>query len=239
MEYRERTYRKQTSTAGLVSFSVQVAETDLLIRADSDLAKEAKHAVYRYRRFLEQYIEYHPAFLKSLIPLQKDDLAPALVRDMLEAAERAGVGPMASVAGAIAERVGTDLLTLSRNVIVENGGDIFLQVDREIRIGLFAGRSPLSGRISLRIRPEKTPLGVCTSSGTVGPSLSLGRADAVTVMARSTALADAAATSVGNLVKTPSQIELGLKLAREIPGVLGVLIIAEDRMGVWGDLEIA
>jgi len=239
MEYRERTYREQTSTAGLVSFSVRVAETDLLIRADSDLTKEARHAVYRYRRSLEQYIEYHPAFLKSLISLQKDDLAPSVVRDMLEAAERAGVGPMASVAGAIAERVGADLLTLSRNVIVENGGDIFLQVDREIRIGLFAGHSPLSGRISLIIRPEKTPLGVCTSSGTVGPSLSLGRADAVTVMSRSTALADAAATSVGNLVKTPSQIELGLKRAREIPGVLGVLIIAEDRMGVWGDLEIA
>jgi len=239
MEYRERTYRKQISTPGLISFSVQVAETDLLISTDTDLTEDARRAVYRYRRHVEQYIEFHPSFLKSLIPLGKDDLAPPIVRDMLEASERAGVGPMASVAGAIAERVGSSLLNSSVNVIIENGGDIFLKVDREVRVGLFAGQSKLSGRISLRIQPDKTPLGICTSSGTVGHSLSLGRADAVTVISKSTALADAAATSIGNLVKAPSSIENGLKRAREIRGVLGVIVVIDDRMGAWGDLEIA
>jgi ApbE superfamily uncharacterized protein (UPF0280 family) len=237
-EYQERTYRRQAKTPGLVSFAVQVAQTDLLISAERDLTENARRAVYTLRRQLEGYIESRPSFLKSLIPIGKDVLAPPIVQDMLEASERAGVGPMASVAGAVAERVGVELLGFSRSVIVENGGDIFLQVDREVRVGLFAGESPLSGRISLRIPPEKTPLGICTSSATVGPSLSLGRADAVTVISRSAALADAAATAIGNRVQNTAAIGEALKRGQEITGVLGILIIVGEKMGAWGEVEI-
>ncbi len=239
MEYRERTYRRRTSTPGLVSFSVQVGQTDLMISAFRDLTEPALQSVHRHRRQIEAYIGAHPDFLKSLIPLMKDDLAPPIVRDMLEAAEQAGVGPMAAVAGAVAERVGCDLMPLSGSIMVENGGDIFLGMDREVRVGLFAGTSPLSNRISLRIRPEQTPLGVCTSSGTVGPSLSLGRADAVTVISRSAALADAAASSIGNLVQNAASIRNGIDRAKEIAGVLGVVIIVGNRMGAWGEVELA
>ncbi|PKN36092.1 MAG: hypothetical protein CVU61_00925 [Deltaproteobacteria bacterium HGW-Deltaproteobacteria-19] len=238
MEYRERTYRQRVSTTDLVSFSVQVGQTDLLISASHELTEPALQAIHRYRRQLEAYIETRPPFLKSLIPLEKDGLAPPIVRDMLEAAERAGVGPMAAVAGAVAERVGKDLLPLSANIIVENGGDIYIRTDREVRVGLFAGASPLSDRIFLKISPERTPLGICTSSGTVGPSLSLGRADAVTVISKSAALADAAATSIGNLVQNPATIKKGLERAKQIPGVLGVVIIIADRMGAWGEVEL-
>jgi len=145
---------------------------------------------------------------------------------------------MAAVAGAIAEAVGRALLEESREVVVENGGDCFLRVDSPLQIGIFAGPSVLSEKLALRIRPEQTPLGVCTSSGTVGPSLSFGRADAVTVISPSAAIADAAATRIGNQVKNRGDINRALAVAPEIEGVLGVVIIMGDRVGAWGEVEL-
>jgi len=142
------------------------------------------------------------------------------------------------VAGAIAEWVSKDLLKLSKEVIVENGGDIYLATSRERTIGIFAGDSPLSLKIGIVISPEDTPLGVCTSSGTVGPSLSFGKADAVCILAKSSALADAVATAVGNIVGEKKDIELGLERGKKIAGVLGMLIIVEEKMGVWGNVRL-
>jgi hypothetical protein len=157
---------------------------------------------------------------------------------MLEASSRAFVGPMASVAGAIAEHVGEDLLKSSANVMVENGGDIYLNVNDHVLIGIFAGDSPLTGRIALSIEAKETPVGICTSSGTVGHSLSFGIADAVCIKSKSTALADAAATAVGNLIRKKSDIKKGLERAMSIPGVLGVLIITGDTLAVQGNMEL-
>jgi hypothetical protein len=167
-----------------------------------------------------------------------DPLAPAIVKDMISASRVAGVGPMASVAGAIAEHVGRRILTKSINVVVENGGDIYLNVNDDMSIGIFAGQSPLSGRIALKIQAAETPLGICTSSGTVGHSLSFGIADAVCIKSRSATLADAAATAVGNLIKSKSDVKKGLDRAMSIQGVLGVLIVTGDTLAVQGDMEL-
>jgi ApbE superfamily uncharacterized protein (UPF0280 family) len=148
------------------------------------------------------------------------------------------VGPMAAVAGAIAEWVSKDLLKLSREVIIENGGDIYLTTSQERTIGIYAGSSPLSLKIGIVIRPEETPLGVCTSSGIVGPSLSFGKADAVCILSKSAALADAAATAVGNILQEKKDVERGLERGREIEGVLGTLIIMGEKMGVWGNIRL-
>jgi len=164
--------------------------------------------------------------------------APELVREMIRVSQLARVGPMAAVAGAIAEWVSKDLLKLSKEVIIENGGDIYLATARERTIGIYAGQSPLSLKIGIVIGPEESPLGVCTSSGTVGPSLSFGRADAVCILSKSAALADAAATAVGNIVQEKKDIELGLGRGKEIEGVLGVLIIVGEKMGVWGNIKL-
>jgi ApbE superfamily uncharacterized protein (UPF0280 family) len=145
---------------------------------------------------------------------------------------------MAAVAGAIAEYVGNQLRALSPEVIVENGGDIYLSVQRDITVGIFAGSSPLSQRIGLRIRPETTPLGIGTSSGTVGHSLSFGKADAATVLAPSATLADAAATALGNMVSTKDDIAAALEKVHHIPGITGALIILGDALGAWGELDI-
>jgi hypothetical protein len=173
-----------------------------------------------------------------LIPLALNEIAPPIIKEMLRSALLAQVGPMASVAGAIAEFVGKDLLKHTTQIVVENGGDIFIKIAKDLTIGVYAGNSPLSNTLGLKITPDITPVGVCTSSGTVGHSLSFGKSDAVTVIAQSTPLADAAATAIGNLVNEKKDIETGLERAKSIKGIQGALIIVGDQFGAWGNVEI-
>jgi len=236
--YQPRTYRRWIKDDDLVSFEVAVKETDLYIRAARNLEAEALEAVIRYRVPLEEYIKSHPLFLRSLEPCSVEEDAPGIVKDMAQAARIVGVGPMASVAGAIGEAVGKDLLAHTPEIIVENGGDIFISILRPRLIGVYAGESPFTGKIALDINPSDTPLGICTSSGTVGHSLSLGTADAVIVLSRSTALADAAATAIGNRVRTVDDIDMAIEQAQVIGGLAGVIVIKDDRMGMWGSVKL-
>lgn len=242
--YRRRSYRQRVGSVGLVACTVKVRETDLHIQASRDVTTEARATVLLLRSQLEDYIRLHPLFLTTLAPMPLDSHAPPLVRQMLAAGQSAGVGPMAAVAGAIAEKVGQTLLRQDVDeLIVENGGDIFIYRRCDCQVAVFAGRSPLSGRIGLRLTPEQLPLGVCCSSATVGHSLSLGAADAVVALARDTALADAAATRIGNEVASARQgrdsIGPALETARMIPGLLGAVVIQGDRLGAWGQVELA
>ncbi|MBW2545298.1 MAG: UPF0280 family protein, partial [Deltaproteobacteria bacterium] len=125
MEYHKRTYRNRISKKGLVSFQVKIKETDLYIGADSDCEDAAAQSVRRHRESVEEYIRHNPPFIHSMTPVEMDEFAPAIIREMMETSRRCGVGPMASVAGAIARNVGLDLMKYSDNVIIENGGDIF------------------------------------------------------------------------------------------------------------------
>ncbi|MEW6616645.1 MAG: UPF0280 family protein [Thermodesulfobacteriota bacterium] len=236
--HQKRTYRNLIHDNRLTYFQVFVKETDLYIGASKDLGREARDAVLKYRYQIEEYIRRFPEFQKSLIPLPLDPFAPKIIRAMIEASSLAGTGPMAAVAGTISEFVGKELLGRSEEIIVENGGDIFLKTSSKISVGIYAGASPLSNRIGIKINPEDTPLGVCTSSGTVGHSISFGRADAVTVVSKSALLADAAATSVGNLVKDKGDFARALEFAAKIDGILGGLIILGKEMAVYGKVEL-
>ncbi len=237
--YQPRTYRHWVKGNDLVTFNVTVKETDLYIRAQANLKRKAQRLVLKYRNMLEGYIERHPSFLTSLEPVAVGDDAPQLVIEMAEAGRKAGVGPMAAVAGAIAESVGSELLAFSAEVIVENGGDIYLKSAGKRLIGIYAGKSPLTGKLGLEINGEDTPMGVCTSSGTVGHSLSLGKADAVIALSPSTALADAAATAIGNRINQPKDIPGGIEFAQSIDGLKGVIIIQGEQMGVWGEVKLS
>lgn len=236
--YKPRNYRHWVDGKDLVAFNATVRETDLYIRAAANLQRKAYRLVLKYRRQLERYIEENPDFLTSLEPLPTPAAAPDIVRDMIESTRKAGVGPMASVAGAIAEYVGRELLAFSPEVIIENGGDIYLKVLRKRIVGIFAGESPLTGRIGLEIAPQETPLGICTSSGTVGHSLSFGRADAAVAIAPSATLADAAATALGNLVSQPGDISRALAYGQSINGLTGMVIILGDDIGAWGEVKL-
>lgn len=236
--YEEREYREWVRHDDLVAFRVMEEETDLMVSGDTDLSDAAAEAISLYRKQIKGYILKDRKFLTALKPVKVRDDAPEIVREMAEAARIVGVGPMASVAGVIAERVGGDLLKLSKQIIVENGGDIFIRTSRERLLGIYAGGSPFTGRLALRIAPEQTPLGICTSSGTVGHSLSFGRADAAIILSRWTALADAAATATGNRVKTEADIQKGIDFARDVEGVEGVVVIVGKKIGAWGKVEL-
>ncbi len=142
------------------------------------------------------------------------------------------------MAGAVAQMVGEKLLHSSPEIIVENGGDIYLKVSRKRVVAIYAGESAFSGKLAIEVAPDRTPLGICTSSGKVGPSLSLGIADAAVVVAPSAALADAAATAVGNAVKSEDDVDAALEIGRRIKGVSGIVVIAGSNLGVWGDIRL-
>ena len=227
-------YRNVLSAKGLVSFSVRSGETDLLIFAERSLKNTARTAVTKVRASLLQFINNHPEFKKSLIPIAVPEDAPDIVKRMARAGHLAGTGPMAAVAGAIAEYVGRQLLSDSADVIVENGGDIFIRSQRPRIVALYAGLSPLSMKFGLRLDPTPDGAGVCTSSATVGHSLSFGKADAAVIIADECALADAVATATCNRVTLPSSLEPALLFARGIPGVRGAVLILDDRIAAAG-----
>ena len=234
-----RTYRTRMGREGLVGFRVEVKETDLMVLAQRDLSAEARGLIIQERQQLEAYIRQHPDFLTTLAPYPPDPYAPPLGCDMLRAGAAAGVGPMAAVAGAIAARVGQALLAYTDEVIVENGGDIFMHLHRPATVSLYAGRSPLSNKVGLKIPAQPETWGVCTSSGTVGHSLSLGQADAACVVAADTALADACATALGNRVTGPADINEALEWLGGIPGLTGALVVVGEHLGAWGRIELA
>jgi len=236
--YQPRTYRSYTQSDDLVSFRITVEETDLFCSCDKDLKKQAKESVFRWRSQLKDYIQEHPEFKESLAPLPDTESAPDIVKDMVDSANRLSVGPMAAVAGAFSEFVGRDLLKNSSQVIVENGGDIFLASGNVRLIGIYAGKSKFSERIALEVRSEDTPCGICTSSGTVGHSLSFGKADAVVVISPSTSLADAAATAICNKIETEKDIDKAISSAKQVEGIEGILIILKDTLGVWGKVKL-
>ncbi len=238
-----RFYRRKISGGRFTSFTVTVKQTDLWLAVSSDAYSgdfpvRVEKVVWNRRSLLEAYIARHPGFETALKPYLLDADAPSIVSAMAAAANRVNVGPMAAVAGAIAEAVGHELMRDAEEVIVENGGDIFLKLVEPIHMGIYAGPSPLSGKLALRIEPGNTPLAVCTSSGTVGPSLSLGRADAALVMSASAPLADAAATALGNLVREPADLETAMAFARKIEGITGALVIIGEAVAAWGEVEL-
>lgn len=237
-EYSERYYRKRARARDLVSFRVVVKETDLWISAEDSLEKEAEDLVFSYRNQLENYISAHPEFLTTYHPFPEDPFAPPMVKEMIEYTRRIEVGPMASVAGAIAQYVGMDLLRLTGQVIVENGGDIFLSVKRPATISIFAGKSPLSEKIGIKAPATKMPLGICSSSATIGHSFSAGKADLACVVSQSAILADGAATALCNRVQSKKDLRALASWAKAMKGVLGALLIMGDQLATWGDIEL-
>lgn len=238
MVYEPRFYRSWSKDKDLVSFQVVEKQTDLYIRANTNLERKAVKLVTKYRGMIEKYIEKNPVFMTTLEPYPADNKAPVIIQKMIEWTGKVGVGPMASVAGTIAEFVGKELLEYSDEIIVENGGDIFLKTKKQRLVGVYAGNSPLSGKLALEIKHGDTPCGICTSSGTVGPSLSFGTADAVIIISPSAGFADAIATSIGNRIKETKDIPETINWAQNINGLSGLVIIKGDQCGVWGKIKL-
>ena len=216
-------------------------ETNLLIKCDEERGIDAAiEASLRARGEIERFIATCPDFRWSLEPLKLKRSHQRIIDLMLRAGELADVGPFAAVAGAISQVAAEAALNAgAENVAVENGGDIAIMGNQDFRIGVFAGDVKGSGKIGFHIRAGELPIGICTSSGTVGHSISFGDADAVVAIACEASVADAAATSIANAVKgedVESSIEFGLNRAKHIPEIFGCLIVRGDKIGTWGKL---
>jgi ApbE superfamily uncharacterized protein (UPF0280 family) len=243
--FEPRTYRTQFNSERFKGFVVRYLETDLWIGVNpesfnNEMQEVALAKMKSLRIKFDSYIKTEPFFKKSLKPFQPKDEAPSEAKEMAVAAEKAGVGPMAAVAGLFAREIGEEIIQnfSVKELVIENGGDIFMLLQDELVLSVFAGESILSERIGLVISAKNKKMGICTSAGTVGRSISYGVADAVVVVCDNILLADAFATALGNKVKSPNHVEKVIKLAENYPEIQSVLIICEDKIGVKGENEI-
>lgn len=241
MEYRERSYRSRFSNDERRWFCVKFLESDLWIGVDSGSYRASMEAdtyamLVDLRRQMDAYLLMDPQYKTALTPYDAGLEAPAILKEMSCVSHKTGIGPMSAVAGAVAKKVAEFLGT--KEVIVENGGDIYAQAASDMDISVFAGQSPLSEKIGLHIPAADFPLGICTSSGTVGPSLSLGRADAVMIVCKDVLLADSYATAMANRIKTVNDLQSVIDRISDLPDILGAIAVKDDRMAITGCYEL-
>lgn len=238
-KYQRRFYRDWVKDKKLHITQIIAKETDIRITADKEIDRHfVEERVGSYRWDIERYIERDHRFLTSLRPLSVELNSPSIIKEMADKSKEANVGPMSTVAGAICEFLGRDLLKKGyKDVIIENGGDIFLKTRKVRLVGIYSGRSKLWNNLCLKIRPKETPLGICTSSGTIGHSLSFGQADSVVILSKSVSLADAVATATCNRINFKQDLQKALDFARKIKGILGVVIILKNNLVSWGKIE--
>jgi len=193
--------------------------------------------IARQREVLEGYLRSHEEFGASFAPVEPRRDAPEVVQRMARAAKAVGVGPMAAVAGTMAQLAAEAALRAGASeAIVDNGGDLYLRIAEPVTIGLHAGSADVGDRLAFSLSPDESPVAICSSSGTMGHSQSLGQCDLATVVASDAALADAAATLAANLVSKPEDVDLALERVAAIEGIQGVLIVKGDRIGLAGHL---
>ena len=245
MEYKERSYRSRFSDDERHWFCVKFLESDLWIGVDSgsysaSMEADAYAMLVDVRRKMDAYLLMDPAYKAALIPYDAGIEAPDILKDMSKVSHKTGIGPMSAVAGAVALNVAEFLKSKFnvKEVIVENGGDIYAEANADMDIAVFAGQSPLSEKIGLHIPASSFPLGICTSSGTVGPSLSLGRADAVMIVCRDVLLADSYATAMANRIQSVNDLQPVIDHIQNIPQILGAIAVKDDRMAICGTFEL-
>ncbi|MBU4305184.1 MAG: UPF0280 family protein [Candidatus Omnitrophica bacterium] len=236
--YKKRNYRNLTFNDDLLRYEVSYFESNLYISSKINLEDTAGYWLVFYHNQISAYIDKNPLFAKTLVPIAPDPGAPAIIRAMIKASAKANVGPMAAVAGAIAEFVGRKLLRYSSDVIVENGGDIFIASQKERRIGIFAGIGNVYNKLVISIPAQDTPCGICTSSGRIGHSLSFGNTSATIVLCKSAVTADAFATAIGNLVKHPEDMPAAINQGRKNKAIRGLLIITDTQLAGYGAINL-
>ncbi|WP_174589842.1 UPF0280 family protein [Methanocella conradii] len=220
----------------MLSRKYRIKETIVTVTADERFHSICLDSIRRARADLERYIMEDPFFKVTFEPYECPPGSPEVARRMAEAATKVGVGPMAAVAGTIAWLALEDMVRAGcAHAIIDNGGDIALINDRPVVVGIYAGESPIKG-LGLEVGPRDSILGICTSSGTVGPSISLGNSDAALVISEDVSLADAAATALGNRIIDKESLAHAFDFLKEVPEVSGAIGIIGDSMATYGRL---
>lgn len=214
----------------------ELGQSIITFLCDVSFVEAGKRAVQKIRQDMEYYIREHENFATSHKPIAPENNAPYIVHRMCEAAALVGVGPMATVAGAVAKAALDAILAAgAEEAIVDNGGDVALYIQKTTRVGIYAGFKGMQ-HLAFKVEPRKEPFGICTSSGTVGHSFSYGKCDAATVISKDVFLADAAATALGNQISAQSDVKNAFKIFNNIEAIEGALIILGDQIGLWGKL---
>ena len=244
-EYKDRTYREQFCCVRWHGFVAQYKETDVWVGVDknsfrAEIPEFTTQTIQTLRDAMDFYLTQDSHYALSLTPYSAQENAPLLAKQMSQISHKLGVGPMATVAGAFATYIAQELKKQFNieEIIVENGGDIYADIKDNIDVAIFAGESPLSRKIGLQIDAEESPLGICTSSGTVGPSLSFGKADAVMIVCKDALLADGYATVFANQIQTSNDINPVLELIGREKDILSALLVKDDKMGIIGKFGI-
>lgn len=237
LNYQERSYRLFHKPGFNLELSYRESDIYLSCNKPVDEVK-VKDLVKKYYSEVEEYAMCHPQFFASLSPLAVDENAAPIIKDMLGASGLSGIGPFSAVAGAIAWYVGKEILTYCGEVILENGGDLFLKTKEDKRIGLYAGKDFEKGFITIKVKGRDYPFGIASSSSKIGPSLNFGRADLVTVIASTSILADTFATAFSNKIKKPQDVKKIIEEAKKCSFIEGIAVVFENKITLWGALEL-
>ncbi len=216
---------------------LKINETVVTVISEEKYIPLAEREIFLQRSILEDYIRTDPGFLFSLEPREVPREAPPIVRKMAKAAKKAGVGPMAGVAGAIAEFTLKAMIEEgARHVILDNGGDIAMYISEPVTVGIYTGRKESSG-FGLLFEPSDGIIGICTSSGTLGHSISFGKADAAVVISRDVTLADTVATALGNRISVEDEDAIGRAMeSLMFSGIEGMMVFIGNLIGMAGNL---
>jgi len=238
-DYKDRFYRKWQNPDDLVGFTISYKESNLNIFAKKDLSSIALSLLIKCRKPIEETIKHYPIFKNSLKPIKLKNKNP-IIREMISTANIAGVGPMAGVAGAVAQCLGLALIKYSDEIIIENGGDIFIKSNKDRVFMVYAGEdSPFKNKLKIKLKGQNDPYGVCTSSKSIGHSLNFGNTDATVIIAKSAIIADIFATAISNMIKSDKDFEKAVDYAKNIDNIVGGLIILGKKASAWGNIEFA
>ena len=224
----------------LYSLHLVYKQTDLELKTEGMLdRRQVEMYLKKIYQELEAYIAGDHHFLSAIQPHPVPKSAPAIVRDMSHDTRRAGVGPMAAVAGAIADHIGKRLAGQHRIIFCNNGGDIYYKSPEKQWIILKAPGSPFDETIKIEVPPAMQGKGLCTSSGIFGHSVNMGRAYSVSILADSACLADAWATSISNQIHGHLDLERVLEYCKKESDIKGVAILVDHYLGIWGDIRLS
>jgi len=245
MLFESKSYRNSFPKERFKSFEIENEDGSLWIGVDPDSFKEemigtAQAFMTEKLNELAAYIAEEPFFRKSLKPCPVTENAPDIAHSMAAAGELAVVGPMAAKNAILAELVGKMLLERFEigELIVENGGDLYLKLQNSLIVSIFAGDSDISGMVGIEIQPGQTPLGIGTGTGTKGTPMNHGAAEAVFIVAKKAAEAGAFAVGLGNKIKSPEDVDKVLMRIEIISEIEGAVLILDDQIGLRGDIEL-
>lgn len=231
-------YRNNIKTEGKYCFRLDYKYSGLHIVCDRDIESELEEPVRSFYSDISKASARQPGFEKSLSPLDVGSDPPLIVKEMCDAGKVFNVGPMASVAGALCDHLARRFEDRCSFLMIENGGDVYIKTDESIEVGIYTENTYFKDRLVIRIDASQTPCGICSSSGNIGHSLSLGKSDLVTVMSRRTTIADAAATAIANIINKEEDIDKAIEYFKNSRQIDGLIMIKDKRIGLWGQIRL-